>query len=67
MASAIKRFEIEEGSTDNMEYEIRVRFRGKVVKRFRAPTMREATTAFENAGYKRIAWCENSKIVLQDQ
>lgn len=67
MASAIRRFEIEEGSTANLWYEIKVKFRGKVIKRFYAPTMQQAVTEFENAGYERVAWCEGGRVVLQDK
>jgi len=52
MKTFVKKFEVEERSTENMWYVIRVFFRGKIVEEFLRPTMREAQAAFEHAGYK---------------
>ena len=49
---AVKTFDIEEGSTSDMWYEIRVLFRGKLVETFRRETMAAAIRDFENAGYQ---------------
>lgn len=54
MKTVTKEFQVEEGSTENMWYRIRVFFRGVVVEEFLRPTMKEAQTAFENAGYKDV-------------
>ncbi len=54
MASCvIKQFEMEEHSTENMDYEMIIYFRGKEVERFREKTQRETWDKFEAAGYKR--------------
>lgn len=54
MASCvIKQFEMEEHSTENMDYEMIIYFRGKEVERFREKTQREAWDKFEAAGYTR--------------
>lgn len=50
--SVIKEFEVEEGSTEDMWYEIVVKFRGEVVDRFLRKTMSDAHTDFINAGYQ---------------
>ena len=50
---AVKRFEVEEYSTETMWYRIVVKFRGNEVERFETPTKREAQQQFEQAGYKR--------------
>lgn len=44
-------FDVEERSTENMWYQITVKFRGEVVDVFLKPTMRKAKLAFEHAGY----------------
>lgn len=55
MASCvIKQFEMEERSTENMDYEIIIYFRGKEAERFREKTQREAWNKLEAAGYKRV-------------
>jgi hypothetical protein len=46
-----KSFDYDEGSLDNMWYEIRVYFNGKLLDTFTRPTMREARNAFIAAGY----------------
>ncbi len=66
MATAIKTFDVEEGSTPEMQYKITVRFKGKVVDTFLYDRMDLCLRAFENAGYKRLAWTEGQRIVLQD-
>ena len=52
MRKAIKEFEVDEGSTTNLWYRIRVFFNGKLVEEFLKPTMFAARRAFEKAGYK---------------
>jgi hypothetical protein len=52
---ATKTFEVTEGSTTEMWYQIEVRHLGKVVETFLKPTQREAINAFEYAGYKRVS------------
>ncbi len=49
-SKAIKEFTVREGSVGTY-YKIEVLFRGKVVDTFFKPTMKEAQSAFENAGY----------------
>lgn len=62
---AIKTFDIEEGSTTRMRYKITVRVADKIVDIFLRDTKEEARRDFEDAGYERIAWAENRRIVLQ--
>lgn len=51
MEKATKEFEVQQGSTKNMYYCIRVFFRGKLIDEFLRPTQREALRDFELAGY----------------
>lgn len=53
---AVKEFEIREGSTANSWYEIGVYFKDDLVENFLKPTMSEARSDFERAGYRRIDW-----------
>lgn len=59
-SAAVKEFEVDEDSTENMWYRITVKFRdgktlgGVVVDEFLFPTMREAQRAFKNAGYRKV-------------
>lgn len=53
MSTATKEFEVQEGSTPEMWYLIKVIFRGQVEGLFYYPTMKEAREAFKQAGYKR--------------
>jgi ferredoxin-NADP reductase len=53
---AVRYYSVEEGSTENMHYRITVKDHlGKVVDEFLRPTMAEALSAFEHAGYRRVA------------
>jgi hypothetical protein len=65
--TAIKTFEIEEGSTEGMHYRITVRDGSRTVKVYERPTMREAQQAFEQDGYKLVAWAEGPRVVLRGE
>ncbi len=67
--TAIKTYEIEEGSTEGMYYQIVVRdgSTGRKVKEYLRPTMREALRDFENDGFKLVAWAEGPRIVLRGE
>ena len=65
--SAIKRFEVEEGSISGGRYQITVRRGGAVVDQFTRNTMESARRAFSSAGYQLVAWTEGKRIVLQDE
>ena len=67
VGQAIRVYDVVEHSTENMWYEITVRYHGKIVASFVKPTMREARLAYEQAGYQPIAWREGSRIVLQGE
>lgn len=63
--TAIKQFDVEEGSIEGMHYRITVRYHGRVVKQITRPTMREARQEFEQEGFKPVAWAEGQRIVLR--
>ncbi len=52
--TAIRQFDVEQGSTEGMWYRIVVKYRNVVVDDFLFPTMKEAQRAFENAGYQAV-------------
>jgi hypothetical protein len=54
MSKAIKEFEIVEGSTERMWYQIKVYYHGELVDVFEYQTMQNAVWAFEAAGYRKI-------------
>ena len=66
-STAIREFEITEGTISGGRYRITVRFKGGIVDEFTRDTMSEARDAFDSAGYKLVAWREGSRIVLQDR
>jgi hypothetical protein len=61
MAMAIKEFGVTEGSTENMWYLIEVWWRGKIIERFHTPTMQQARSEFEAAGYRLVP--EENRII----
>lgn len=65
-STAIKTFEVEEGTTVSGRYNVTVRFNGKVVDKFTRDTMDDAYRAFRAAGYRMVAWAEDRKIICQD-
>ena len=67
MPSAVKFFDVEEGSLPGGQYRIRVKMNSRVLETFQKNTMQEATNAFHRAGYKSVAWAEGPRIVLQEQ
>ena len=67
MPSAVKFFDVEEGSVRGGEYRIIVRHNGNIVQSFHKNTMQEAVDEFHKAGYRSVAWAEGPRIVLQEQ
>jgi hypothetical protein len=51
MREAVKFFEVREGNTENMWYQIQVYHMGNLIDTFLFPTMSEAYYAFRDAGY----------------
>jgi hypothetical protein len=64
---AVKFYDIEEGGTAGGNYQIVVRFQGRKVLDIIRPTMLEAQQYLETHGYKRVAWAEGQRIVLQGE
>jgi len=51
MEQAIKTFDVEEGSTPDMRYQILIRFRGVIVENILMDTQRAAWDEMESRGY----------------
>ena len=67
MTSAIKTFEVEEGTIPGGRYRITVKFGRKIVDTFTKNRMDECNSAFRAAGYQRVAWAEGARIVCQTE